>query len=197
MHSKTPPYIVGFVRDHPRHKIGPQRSAMEKHGIRKVYTDLPLMIRQRIKGIGDVVAVTHAMLLADPKDARKKGGLSASFYRAFDALEAKGVAIWELSTDLNSTKLPERDKITRNATQELSRSRALSDKVGRPPRVWPDRELQIMKLHYYSTKHPRDADALAAIQAAGVKITYMQLRHALGPSGRSRIKAAAKKKSKR
>lgn len=192
MHNKTQPYVVGFVRDHPKHRIGPQKVAMEKHGIRKVYTDLPLLIRQRIKGIGDVVAVTHAMLLADIKDTRKKGGLSASFYRAFDALEAKGVSIWELSTDLRSTRLADRDKITRTATQELSRYRALSNKVGRPAREWPEREMQIMKLHYYSTKHARDADALAAIQAAGVKITYMQLRHALGASGRSRIKAAKK-----
>ena len=201
MHSKTP-YIVGFIRDAQRRPIGPQRSRMEDRGIRKIYTDLALLIKQRIEGAGDVVAVDLLMLLAEPTDARKLGGKSASLMRVMAALERKGVSIWELDTDLRSTKSAERDKMIAAALASFQRRRYESTKRGRKQSPFSQMQDAIAKPIWFNVMKPDSnkaaADEIAkAFKAAGCprkKLSVAVLLKRLGPSGRSRVKSKPKRR---
>lgn len=176
-------HIVGFVRKGDRRTIGAQQAAMERAGVTRVYDDLALCIRQRRKGHGDVVAVYRAMVLADPADKRKLGGMRASFRRHLDKLEDAGAVVIELDTGLSTIDPRQRDQMIRAAEDELGRVRRFSA-VGRPRRVWGDDDLAVMRLHWFSREHDTNADAVAAMRAAGVHVSASQAYKALGPSRR-------------
>lgn len=177
-------YIVGFVRAHARHSLKAQRAAMTNAGVEKVYEeDIELLIRQRRDGHGDVVAITDAHLLADPKAKRKKGGLRAEFYRVLDALHLKGVTVWELSTNYRSSDTRERELMNRKAVETMARTR-IYDKIGRPPKVWSVEQRAIIKKHWFSTAHMTNAAAISAIRKAGVQCSASQAAKLFGKSNR-------------
>lgn len=175
--------IVGFIRKNDRRTLDVQREAMERAKITRVYEDLALCIRQRRRGHGDVVAVHRLMVLADPKDKRKLGGLRASFRAHLDKLEDAGAVVLELDTGLTTASPRDRDKMIRAAEDELGRVRRYS-KTGRPPRVWGKDDLAVMRLHWFSREHATNKDAVAAMLADGVRVSASQVYKALGKSGR-------------
>lgn len=181
--------IVGYVRKHPRHSEKAQREALQRHGISKIYTDIDLCIRQRRKGHGDVVAVTRALLLADPRDLRKSGGLRQSMWTAIDRIEAKGAAVWEINTDLRTSDPRQRDAIIRANVDALARTRPNAQPPGRPPATWSDEAKAIMWRRWPSMAYDTDGAALDAINAALAEIdvraaTLKQVKRVCGPSGR-------------
>jgi hypothetical protein len=181
--------IVGFVRPHKRYSERAQRDALQRHGIAKIYTDLDLCIRQRRKGHGDVVAVTRALLLADPRDLRKLGGLRQSMWSALDRIEAKGASVWEIETDRQTSDPRERDVIIRESVETLARTRPNAKPPGRPPATWSDDAKAIMWRHWPSMAYDTDGAALDAINAALAAIdikaaTLKQVKRVCGASGR-------------
>jgi hypothetical protein len=181
MSAITP--MVGFVRQSDKHTLASQEAAMKRAKIAKLYTDLDLCIRQRRRNLGDVIAVHRAMLLADPADKRKLGGLRGSFRRNLDRLEAAGAVLLELDTGLTSLKKRERDAMVRAAEDELGRIRRYS-RTGRPNRVWGKDELAVMRLHWFSREHLTNKAAVAAMHADGVRVSMSQVYRALGKSNR-------------
>lgn len=176
---------VGFERKHSRHKLDVQRKLFETHGITRVYSNLDLCIRQRRKGMGDVVAVKRLMLLADPTWPRSKGGLRQSMINALQALEKAGATVLELDTGNRRDDPTVRETMLLRAINELSRSRCIRDVTGRPRRVWSQEQLAIMKLHWESNKHRTNAEAVAAMARDGVKASASQVYKALGKSMRA------------
>lgn len=175
--------IVGFIRKNDRRTLDVQKASMERAKISRVYEDLSLCIRQRRHGRGDVVAVHRAMVLADPKDKRKLGGLRASFRAHLDRLEDAGAVVLELDTGLSTANPRDRDTMIRAAEDELGRVRRYS-KTGRPARVWGKDELAVMRLHWFSREHATNKDAVAAMVKDGVRVSASQVYKALGKSGR-------------
>jgi hypothetical protein len=175
--------IVGFVRESDKHTLDAQRAAMKRARVDKTYTNLDLCIRQRRRNLGDVIAVHRAMLLADPADKRKLGGLRGSFRRNLDRLEAAGAVLLELDTGLTSLKRRDRDAMVRAAEDELGRIRRYS-RTGRPNRVWGKDELAVMRLHWFSREHLTNKAAVAAMHADGVRVSMSQVYRALGKSNR-------------
>lgn len=176
-------HLVGFVRKSDKRSLAAQKAAMERAQITRVYDDLDLCIRQRRRGGGDVVAVHRAMLLADPKDKRKLGGLRASFRAHLDRLEDAGAVLLELDTNRSTASPRDRDLMIRDAEDELGRVRRYS-KTGRPARVWGKDELAVMRLHWFLREHLTNKDAVAAMVADGVRVSASQVYKALGKSGR-------------
>lgn len=178
-----PTAVVGFVRKSDRHTLDAQATAMARARIVRVYDDLDLCIRQRRRGHGDVVAVHRAMLLADPRDRRKLGGLRRSFRAALDRIEDAGAVVLELDSNLSTAKPRERDRIVRAAEDELARVRRYAQ-TGRPRRVWSDADRAIMRLHWFSREHRTNADAIEAMHKDGLRVTASQVYKLLGKSGR-------------
>lgn len=176
-------HIVGFVRKSDRRTLEAQRASMARAHVTRVYDDLDLCIRQRRRGHGDVVAVHRLMVLADPKDRRKLGGLRASFRVHLDRLEDAGAVVLELDTGRTSANPRDRDLMIRAAEDELGRVRRYS-KTGRPARVWGKEELAVMRLHWFSREHDTNKDAVAAMVRDGVRVSASQAYKALGKSGR-------------
>lgn len=156
---------------------------MTRAQITRVYDDLDLCIRQCRRGHGDVIAVHRAMLLADPRDRRKLGGLRAAFRATLDKLEDAGAVLLELDTGLTTANRRERDQIVRAAEDELGRVRRYS-RTGRPVRVWGINELAVMRLHWFSREHETNDAAVAAMVRDGVRVSASQAYKALGPSKR-------------
>jgi len=165
--------IIGFVRVIlPRYAEAGQRQAMEAHNISRVLqeggrqangtmADLLRMVRE-----GTTVAVLHAMLLADPRHDRKRGGSRAAFWAALDGIEAKGGVIWELYTELRTDKPAERDRMTRAAIDALARGRhktRQSDKRGRPAKRFTEAEWDKAQAAWESRKLKTWADVQAKL----------------------------------
>jgi hypothetical protein len=183
----TKSYIVGFLRQHPRHKISEQEVWLKEAGALKLYSDLELCIRQRRPG--DVVAVTHAHLLSEPKDRRKKGGPRQSLYSALDGFKAKKTVVWEVSTNRRTDDADQRELMVREAIEKLARTRVHSDRKGRPPRKWTQEELETIEWHWRSLGHETNEEAIAAMRAEGIKrISVSIVSKRFGPSGRDKIK---------
>lgn len=170
---------------------------MAVHGIAKIYTDIALLVRQRRKGNGDVVAVKRLMLLAEPKALRKLGGQRQSLRDAISAIERAGATILELDTGRRRDDKAVREAMLLDAIDELSRTRALSDRIGRPPKVWTDEQKRVMTRHWFDHgKYMSNQAAVRAINADGVAVTVSQVHKLLGPSrrmaGNPKLRAAIK-----
>lgn len=177
-------HIVGFVRKSDKRTLAVQQAAMARGQIERVYDDLDLCIKQRRQGRGDVVAVHRLMVLADPRDRRKLGGLRASFRAHLDRLEDAGAVVLELDTGLTTATPRDRDAMVRAAEDELGRVRRFS-KTGRPVRVWGKDELAVIRLHWFSREHATNEDAVAAMVRDGVRVSKSQAYKAMGKgSGR-------------
>lgn len=195
---------VGFVRDTARHKIGPQRKLQAEHGVKNVHDDLDIMLHQLKNRPGDIVTVAHLYLLARPEDATKLGGLPESAMATMDELDARAVAVLELSTGLNSIYIDERAKMRAAMIAFFQRSRARSKNKGAPPKHFTDQERSIIEpIWLHVVKYPTNNDAAkaanAALEKAGIKrrVTAKILSYRLGPSGRGAVREAPKRKSKR
>lgn len=202
--QKKSGHAVGFIRDTARHKIGPQRLLMSDHGVTKIYTDLELLLRQIKTRPGDVVAVPHFYMLANPSDVTKLGGLAASALKTMSTLDAIPVSIHELSTGLISIYVDDRDKMTAAMLAYFQRSRARSKTKGAPPKPFTAQERSIIEpIWLHVVKYPTNNDAAkaanAALEKAGIKrrVTAKILSYRLGPSGRGAVREAPKRKSKR
>lgn len=113
---------------------------------------------------GDVVAVLHVFLLADPA---KRGHARADLWKAVDAIESRGGCIWELYTGLRSDDKRQRDTMLRAAVEALARGRhkrSESDKRGRPPVTFTEVETLRAKAEWHSPKHKKWEDAVAALK---------------------------------
>lgn len=178
-------HIVGYVREHARHPVKGQRTLMADHGIAKVYTDLAMLIRQRRKGSAGIVAVKRMMLLADPKALRKGGGMRHSLRAAVAAIEAAGETILELDTGRRRDDPLVSEAMMLDAWDDLARTRETTRDAGRPKRVWSDEQRTIMQIHWRDLRHRTNRDAVAAINASGVKCSVSQVIKLLGASGRA------------
>lgn len=189
----TKKFIAGYVREVPgRLTAATQKRALDAVGCDLLYMEgkienaLALLIRQRRPG--DIVAVYELRVIADPKSARKLGGLRASLFASMDAIEDKGASFWEVSTDLRSTDLRQRDRMIRNAVNRIARSRT-GRPAGRPTREFSAAELDIMRRHWTSLKHASNADAVKAMLAEGMRdLTPSIVAKRLGSSGRAKLK---------
>lgn len=200
MHSKTT-YIVAYVRDIPKRPATKQRERMTSHGIRKIYTDLDLLVRQRLPG--DVVAVDVAVVLANPKDAKKTGGLLASALRTITTLARRDVTIWQLEGDLHSSDPKQADAIQAMLVDTVQRRRYQSTKRGRKPaELTPQQRAIIEPIWYNVAKYDTNEDAAKAIAVALKKAgcprklsaaVLLKARH-MGPSGRGRVKSKLRTK---
>lgn len=184
LNKKADPAVVGYIREHPAHRLQEQKRLMDEHGISRVYSDLALCIRQRRAGHGDVVAVKRLMLLADPKHKRARGGMRQSMRSAVAAIEAAGATILEIDTGRRRDDPAVREEMMLDAIDQLSRTRYGSDKIGRPRRVWSEDQLTIMKLYWFDHRIATNQEAGDAIRAAGVKASNSQIFKAIGPSKR-------------
>jgi len=163
-------HIIGFIRVlPPRYTEAGQRQAMADHSIARVLQeggkqprgDLETLLRMLRPGERTVVAVLHALLLANPRDKRKKGGTRKAFWTAFDAIEAKGGIVWELYTGLRTDSREGRDKMTRAAIDALARGRhktSQSDRRGRPPKTFTDAQWEKAEAAWNSRKLTTWAD---------------------------------------
>lgn len=186
MLTKKPKNIVGFVRATPRHAVQEQQRLMVLHGVFKVYDDIDLCIRQRRKNNGDVVAVTRLVVLADPRRRTTKGGMRQSLLDTVAAIEAAGATLVELTTERRRDDPVVREAMLLDAINELSRTRRGANKIGRPPRVWTDEQLTIMRMHWFDhANHATNDSAVRAINADGVTATASQIVKKLGPSKRA------------
>lgn len=142
--------VRGFIREiRPRYSATGQRKALAEAGVTNIYeqgTKRSIAVRAdlgRSLRNGDVVAVLHAFLLADPA---KRGHARTDLWKAVDAIESRGASIWELYTGLRSTDKRERDMMLRAAVEALARGRhkrSEKDKRGRPP--WEPDEMAKLK----------------------------------------------------
>lgn len=176
---------VGFERKHSRHKLDMQRKLFETHGITRIYSNLDLCIRQRRKGMGDVVAVKRLMLLADPMWPRSKGGVRQSMREAVQAIERAGATILELDTGRRRDDPAVREDMMLDAINDLSRTRREHEVPGRPRRVWSPEQETIMRLHWFDLRHETNKAAAKAVQRDGVPASVSMIFKKLGPSGRS------------
>ena len=176
-------HIVGFIRASDKRTLAVQKAAMERAKVARVYDDLDLCIKQRRRGHGDVVAVYRLMVLADPRDRRKLGGLRASFRVHLDRLEDVGAVVLELDTGRSTAVPRERDLMIRDAEDELGRVRRYS-RTGRPNRAWSAAELAVMRRHWFSREHASNTAAVGAMHVDGVRVSASQVYKALGKSGR-------------
>lgn len=160
-------YVVAFVRPwggrYPREA---QEAAAKAQGIRKVYDDRDLLIKHQRKK-DDVVAVLWLHLLADPRKKQRRRDMMAALH----AIEEKGASVFELGSGRSTRNPRERDLMIIDASEALGLGRVpgRNTKPGRPARVFADKDLSIIQLHWYSGKHATDAKAVEAIRAAGVK----------------------------
>ena len=130
---------------------------------------------------GDVIAVQHLHLLADPSRKRKRGGTRADLWKAIDEIEKRGGILWELYTGLRSDTKEGRDRMTREAVDTLARGRhktRMSDKRGRPPRQFTDAEWAKAEAAWNSRKLKRWADVQAKLPKG------MTVRHCWNKWGR-------------
>jgi len=159
--------IIGFIRVMPpRYTEAGQRAAMAAQNITRVVAitgrsdgSIETIVKMTIPGT--VIAVLHALLLANPRHKRKKGGTRKAFWTAFDAIEAKGGTVWELYTGLRTSNRAERDTMTREAIDALARGRhktSTSDRRGRPPKEFSATQLEKARAVWESRKHRRWAD---------------------------------------
>lgn len=183
MATKT--HIVGYRRKHARHSLPSQTVALEAAGVIKIHDDLDLCIRQRRRRHGDVVAVTRLMLLADPSRRYQAGGMRQALYKAIDAIEAAGATILELETGRSTSDPRQRDQMIRDAIDDLARTRKGTRRPGRPRRVWTDEQRTIMEIHWRDLRHRTNRDAVAQINANGVRCSVSQVIKLLGASGRA------------
>lgn len=165
--------VTGFVRPlPPRYTEAAQRAAMQQHGIdriiqeggRKAFQTREELIR--LARPGDVIAVHHLHLLADPTRKRKRGGTRADLWKAIDEIEARGCILWELYTGLRSDTKEGRDRMTREAVDTLARGRhktRATDKRGRPPKEFTEAEWAKAELAWNSRKLKRWADVQAKL----------------------------------
>lgn len=177
-------HIVGFRRKHARHSLPSQTIALEAVGVTKIYDDLDLCIRQRRRGKDDMVAVVRLLLLADPSRRYQAGGMRQALYKAVDAIEAAGASILEVDTGRTTADARQRDMMIRDAVDDLARTRKGTRRPGRPNRVWTDEQRTIMQIHWRDLRHLTNRDAVAAINASGVKCSVSQVIKLLGASGR-------------
>ncbi len=128
---------------------------------------------------GDVVAVVHAFLLAQP--LRK--GMREDFWAAVDAIESRGASIRELYSGLRSTDARQRDMMLRAAIEALARGRhkrGPHDKRGRPAWVPTPDELAKAKAIWESRKHARWSDALIALKKLDKRWSQARAYRVLG-----------------
>lgn len=177
--------IVGYRRKHARHSLPSQTVALEAAGVAKIYDDLDLCIRQRRRRHGDVVAVTRLMLLADPGRRYQPGGMRQALYKAIDAIEAAGATILEIDTGRSTADARQRDQMIRDAVDDLARTRKGTRRPGRPNRVWTAEQRTIMEIHWRDVRHRTNRDAVASINASGVRCSVSQVIKLLGASGRA------------
>lgn len=188
--------IVGFLRGHPRHSLSSQQVLMDVRGITKLYADFDLLVRQRRDGHRDVVAVKRLILLADPVNRRKPGGMRQALYKALDELAAVGVEVVELETNRSTANARERELAIRDAIEEMAQTRKSTRRPGRPEIEWSDEQKTIMRLHWFNHRdYATNPIALKAINAAlnagrkkgepKLKVSMRQVRRVCdGPSGR-------------
>lgn len=165
--------IIGYIRVIlPRYAEAAQRQAMDTHKIARVIQeggkrqlgtmdDLAKIVRP-----GTTVAVLHALLLANPRDKRKRGGSRAAFWASLDTIEERGGVIWELYTGLRTDKPAERDRMTREAIDALARGRhktRQSDKRGRPAKQFTDEQWAKAQAAWESRKLKTWADVQAKL----------------------------------
>lgn len=196
--------LVGYVRDDKRRTERVQRALMKQHGIERVYADWLLLMRQRRKGLGDVVAVTDLWVIADPSKRTVKSGMRKSLMQRRAELRSVGASILELTTGRHSLDVEQADAMLADALDVLANTRNRSRRIGRPAVQWTDAERIVIKMHWLSREHPNDQKALAAIKRDGIKsANYARVRAEFGPSGRipggndkSRATQWAKRKKK-
>jgi hypothetical protein len=178
-------YVVGFLREHPRHARGPQEAALGAAGAGQVYTSVPLLLRHVREG--DAVAITHAHLLAEPE--AQAGTLRDSFRSALDRIHKREAHVWELSTGLRTNNPKQCILIERAATDALARSRVYS-RNGRPPRDWSDKAENIrIESLWRNLKYRTNRDAVAAMKVEGIEnVSVSVVSKRFGPSGRAERK---------
>lgn len=177
--------VVGYVREDSRKSERAQRAAMAADAITKIYTDWSLLIRQRRRGAGDVIAVTDLYLIADTGRRTVKGGMRQSVIDRRAEARRAGATIFELSTGRTTATPDEADAMLSAALNTLAGTPARSTKTGRPPKTYSDHELTIMRLHWLALgKHRTNRAAVAAMAADGVKASVQKVTRLLGPSGR-------------
>lgn len=156
--------IFGFVRAIlPRYPGASQRREMASHNIRdgRITDEMDTLLAWLREDRPTVIAVQHAMLLANPRDKRKKGGTRKAFWAALDAIEKKNGIIWELYTGLRTDTREGRDKMTRAAIDALARGRhktSQSDKRGRPPKKFSEAQWEKAQSAWESRKLKTWAD---------------------------------------
>lgn len=165
--------VTGFVRPlPPRYTEAAQRAAMQQHGIDRIIQEggrKSFQTREeliRITRPGDVIAVQHLHLLADPTRKGKRGGTRADLWKVIDEIEERGGILWELYTGLRSDTKQGRDTMTREAVDTLARGRHKtrhSDKRGRPPKEFTEAEWAKAELAWNSRKLKRWADVQAKL----------------------------------
>ena len=165
--------VRGFIREiRPRYSAIGQRKALAEAGVTNVYeqgTKRSIAVRadlERSLRNGDVVAVLHAFLLADPA---KRGHARADLWKAIDAIESRGASIWEVYTGLRSTEKRQRDEMLRAAVEALAKGRhkrsERDKRLGRPG--WKPSELEKAKANAIwgnTSRYPRWQDALMKLR---------------------------------
>lgn len=175
---------VAFVRDGDRRSIKTQTAMVKADGIERVYRDWELLIRQRRKGVAEVIVVTDMWVIADPTQRTIKGGMFRSVIARRAEARRVGASIFELSTGRSTLHPDDADAMLLDARDALSGVRS-TNVIGRRPVVWTDAERQLIELHWLSPQYSNDRAAIAVMRASGIKSVWLQrVRHEFGPSGR-------------
>lgn len=189
MKRKTQEFIVGYRRKHHAHSLQAQSAELVEAGASRIYDDMELLLRQRRKNHGDVVAVRRVLLLADPTQTYRPGGVRQSMLDVFDRIEASGAIVLETSTGLRSDDKKQRDRMQRIAIDELSRARKGSKGIGRPINQPLRDKADVMSLHWRDHKtYETNEAAVDGInldpRMGGMKVTESQVLKVLKGSGR-------------
>lgn len=127
---------------------------------------------------GDVIVVDRLFVLA-PEGRNRH----AALIKRMAAVAAKGVHIEDLWRKRSTAKPGERDMMLADAMIDLSRV-GRHKSTGRPKREFSEAEVAAVDLHWRNATHRTDADAVAAINATGAKLTASIIIKRWGKSGR-------------
>jgi len=179
---------------------------VRKAGIETVYVEGKRATKEWRQTFGDlvealapgtVVAVSHLYVIADPSNPKQR---RASLRANMAALEAKGtkthpIVIWELSTGLHSDTRTSRDKMRDVANDKIAQAIS-GDEAGRPRLTFTDDERAVIDKHWFDMRLPKNDDAVPLIRrdarAARLErlylISWQQIYHRVGASGRAKLK---------
>ena len=174
---------IGFVRPHKRVSETVQTSSLNQEGCKRITQDRDAL--EKLARKATVIKVRHLFLLADPRSRGKKGGWRRDLLDFMGRMEAKGVTIKDVGSQLTTAVPAQRYDMVELAMRQLSsngRTIHLEGKrSGRKPLVFTEPELNRAEKVWLNVKaFPTEKLAAVALQAINKKFSTARARRMWG-----------------